>query len=239
MLLTQEHMKNMKQKSVSVDTVKTMERFKQDFSAANAATKNEIAELSGQKHASIYRVYSHGTANARLVLAMAQVLTVSPYFYTGAEDEKTQLTDELLLRFLNEHGYGDIAEELSKSVEKPKRKYNKKSKTDIVENIIVEASQDTDDGITEGACPVQETDDTLVVKSGNNDDQQPIIEKPNEVHDAVICDLIHSDFDNASEDIAELTEEEIIILLRALFIRAKSNVEAAQHIAVIKRSLLS
>jgi hypothetical protein len=80
MLLTSELMMGLRRSNVSKDTEKTRERIKEDFSAATAEQKRAIAEVSGQKLGSFYRVYEKGTVTPRVVLALSSELNVSPFY---------------------------------------------------------------------------------------------------------------------------------------------------------------
>ena len=118
-MLTTGLLKRLKQVNVSKDAELTKVRLKEDFSGAKNASKRDIETLAGQKRASLYRAYNTGAVNARLVLAMAQTLNVTPFYYTG-EDEKKPLEAIQVLEFLKVHGYTDVAASVSARLDNPK-----------------------------------------------------------------------------------------------------------------------
>ena len=205
MLLTQEQMKSLKRVNASKDTEKTKERIKEDFSAASAAQKRAIAEAAGQVINSFYTVYKTGTATAKVLLALASELNVSPFYYTGETDEKEPCSDELVIRFLEELGdYADLVDELkSKATDKPKRKYTRKPKAEAA------------------------ADDPANIQEDCIEPEAP----------ASCCGC--TDEDTTQESINDICEEEAVILLKALFIRAKADGNAAVNLEEIKRRLLS
>ena len=211
MLLTGEFMKNLKQANVSKDTEKTKERIRADFSAASASQKRTIVETSGQAQNSFYRVYKTGTTNARLVIALANELNVSPFFYTGETDEKEACSDELLRQFLEEHGYSElIAEFDTKPMEKAKRPYKKREKQDVKTEPHEIAAVDN----------LSSVDDSI------KHDIQVLKEASMGKHEI-------DTFNNM------LSEDEAATLLKALYIRAKSNDNAAGNLKAVIERLLS
>lgn len=129
MPLSSEQIKTLKQVNISKDPDKTKQRVKQDFSSASNLNKRAIEELSGQKRHSFYRAYNTGSVNARLVIAMSQILNVTPFYYTGEEDEKKPFDNSVLRTFLKQLNYKKLLESSSETGVKPaKRPYNRKQK---------------------------------------------------------------------------------------------------------------
>jgi hypothetical protein len=123
-MLTTEQLKKLKLTNVSQNADKTRERLKKDFNAASNAVKSAIVELSGQSRRTLYRAYEKGSASGRIILSMAEVLKISPFYYTGESDERSELQDADIIRFLQSRGYSNLAGELSadEPPAKPKRK---------------------------------------------------------------------------------------------------------------------
>jgi hypothetical protein len=107
--ITNEMMSSLKRTNVSKDADKTKDRVKADFLAARNKHKTAIDELSGLKRTSVYRVFREGAISPKIVLAMAQVLNVSPYYYTGEVDEKGECTVEQLHSFVAAKGFRELA----------------------------------------------------------------------------------------------------------------------------------
>lgn len=108
MQVTKALLSSLKQNNVSKDAEKTKRRVKEDFLSIRNKQKTEIVELSGLKRTSIYRVFREGSISAKIALAMAQILNVSPYYYSGETDEKEAFNESLLQSFLTEKGYSRL-----------------------------------------------------------------------------------------------------------------------------------
>jgi hypothetical protein len=104
-MLSLDIMKQIKQSNVSKNADKTMARIKEAFASAPKDVKSAIITQTTQNRNTIYRVIHTGNASGRIVLAFADVLGISPYYFTGAIDEKAPLTDKIIKKFLSEHGY--------------------------------------------------------------------------------------------------------------------------------------
>jgi hypothetical protein len=215
MLLSTEQLKRLKQVNVSQDAEKTKERIKKDFQAATNAVKAAIVELSGQKRTSFYRAYETGAAHARIILAMAASLNVSPFYYTGELDERAYLQNDDIIRFLENLGYAELAAELrdanpQQPEEKPKLKYTRRPKAETAAepNAKIPAQDEKPEPEAETAV------DTIDVK----------ITLP---ENAVIHETVQS-----------MTEDEAVLLLRALFVKAKAGGAHAEMLKIIERCLL-
>lgn len=214
-MLTTELLKELKQVNVSKDVEKTRQRIKDDFSSAPRAVKKEIETLSGQKRHSFYRAYETGSANARIVLAMAQTLNVSPDYYTGQIDEKLPLEENTISHFLSACGYTELAEEL-RAEQAPKQNRARKSKK--AEAAFVRAA--AEDAAAAACAPPTAHD---AVKETDEDEPMDFSIECNE--------KIHAKMQS-------MTEDEAILLLRALFLRADANDEAARAAELVKLCLL-
>ncbi len=113
----QAFVQKLKQTNVSADAEKTKERVAALWKASSREAKKEVETLADISRASIYRVFSTGSLSVKLALPMAQVLGADPYYLLGKTDENNGCDDELLARFLSDHGY----EKLLQTV-KPKAK---------------------------------------------------------------------------------------------------------------------
>lgn len=108
-MVTPELIERLKQVNVSKDREKTAERVKNAFSSASRKQKHEIERLSGQKRTSIYRVFKTGSLSAKILLPMAEILKITPYWFTGETDEMDKCSDTLILSFLDGRGYKNLA----------------------------------------------------------------------------------------------------------------------------------
>ena len=101
MMITRETMAFIKRKNVSKDAEKTKQRVEADYSSLRNSEKSNIFAISGLSRSSIYLTVKTGRLSARLALAMAHTLNVSPLYYTGETDDREELTEANLRYFLN------------------------------------------------------------------------------------------------------------------------------------------
>ena len=107
--------KKLKQTNVSVDSEKTKKRVSELWKAASKAQKHAIEELAGISRATIYRVYNTGNLSAKLAVPMAREFNVDPYYLIGKANTPKECTEELLVKFLVELGYGKLLEKEKKA----------------------------------------------------------------------------------------------------------------------------
>lgn len=213
-MLTERNFFMLKKVNVSIDAEKTKQRVAQDFKSADKEQKNEIITLTSLQQATIYRVFDTGKVNARIVLAMSQVLGISPFWYTGEIDDQKSLQDGDIQHFLKNHGYKKILEDL----EKPKRMY----KNTVTAPTDETNSSDTADGETLSQKPI------------------PPVPKPqNETTSKLDIHITLPNLPKAQQTVAELTEEEATQLLHSLFIRARTGGDSEQLAETVKRLLLA
>lgn len=101
--LTSKQIGLLKKANVSVDSEKTKERIINDFKATSKSQEEEILALSGLSVSAFYNVGKTGAASPKVVLSLAQVLDVSPFYYTGEIDEKSSCTDKEINRFFKKY----------------------------------------------------------------------------------------------------------------------------------------
>lgn len=209
MILSKEQITTLKKNlSVSKNPDLTKERVQADYKAAKREQKKAILALSGQAQNSIYRVFSTGSINARIVMAMAQTLNVEPRYYTGEVDEKQPADEGKMLQFLEDHGYADLVKELNQAP--PKRKYNRKPK-------------DEPSAIVESPAP----DETIA------DEPQSSTSVASHVQTASIG-IIGFDEDES----LEMPKEEAVQLIEALYTQAKYSDDAKKKLAVLQHILV-
>ncbi|MDR0222281.1 MAG: hypothetical protein LBI38_01930 [Oscillospiraceae bacterium] len=83
-MITAEQLQTLKKGSVSVDIEKSNVRIPEAFKSATRVQKAEIIELSGLSKFGFYKA----SASPKVVITLAQVLNISPYYLTGETDQK-------------------------------------------------------------------------------------------------------------------------------------------------------
>jgi len=209
-MLTAENIQSLKQTNISIDGEKTKERTEALWKAAKSAQKQEIRELAGVVAASVYRVYNTGSISAKLAIAFAQALNISPFYLTGEADEPGEFAEADLLRLLEQQGYTKLLAELvpASAEPKPKRAYTRRKKAE-------EAP------VEEEPAPVQAEEPVV--------DEEAVEVAAAEVEEAV-----------PEAPAAVLPEEDLQALLHALVIRANAAAAgAAEKLGQVQRILLS
>jgi hypothetical protein len=108
-MINGEFIRSLKQTNVSVDAEKTKARTTSAWRSAPREVQKTILDLAGVSRTTIHRAYKMGTISAKLTLSMAQVLNMDPFYFTGETDSPGECGDELLKQFLERHGYGKVS----------------------------------------------------------------------------------------------------------------------------------
>lgn len=167
MTLTNEMMANLKRTNVSKDAEKTKQRVKEDFTSARNKQKTAIDELSGLKRTSVYRVFREGAVSSKIVLSMAQILNVSPFFYTGEADERGECTDTLLHSFLVSKGCRDLAFRIAPD-RKPRDTATPESMSQdksMIGNPLFSSEFSNSPGLSEAAAALTEEDAVQLLRA--------------------------------------------------------------------------
>ena len=207
-MLTAETIKTLKQTNVSVDGDLTKQRVKDLLQSASKEQKSAIEDLAGLKRSSINRVYATGNISAKIALAVAQSLNVSPFYLTGEVEETGECDQEALKSFLSTKGYGD----LQKQVKNPRRKAAKPTMAKEATDVQPEekAGEQSPPEPAEEAPPIKAV--------------LPAVETPPQSDVAVSAALV--------------SEEETVQMIHTLFIRAKYSESAKETLTQIISKLL-
>jgi hypothetical protein len=101
-MLSEKQINSLKRGNVSVNTELTKARVAKDYKAATAEQKKSMRELASAPNFNSV-VSKSGAISAKYVVAIAQVLGVSPYYYTGESDDKKPFTGEIMQGFYDKH----------------------------------------------------------------------------------------------------------------------------------------
>jgi len=225
----------LKQGNISTDGEKTKARFKAAWKAAAAKDKNAILSAAGVIHNTIYRAYNTGRISAKIVVPCAQVFNIDPLYLIGESDEKGECNDETMRALLERLGYGKKLAAHDKAVAKKPRKPRKPKSA---ENESVSAEGDVDAAVDGAAHKTEEQ----TAQRFDIDMKAALAEcaeeyhTDNEVNPPDFLGLPEVDTDK----LAELSEDELIMLLRSLIFRAQVGVpDAVEKAILLKRLLLS
>ena len=178
----------MKQNNISFDAGKTKDHVSKAWKAASKAKQDAITELAGVARSTVHRAYRTGGISAKLVMALAQVLDMDPFYFTGASDLPGNCTDEFVVMFLQTHNYNELIYEWNKSERNQPSAVSSPPAEPPANAVAVEAPEDP------------------------------------EPDSAVL---------------ALLTDEELVILVRSLIIKARSDARSAKTLQQLKHLLLT
>jgi len=108
-MITVEQLRALKKGNFTVDPEKTKERIPEAFKSATKEQKDALSEMTGFAYNAFYGVARTGVASPKTVLAMSQVLDISPYYLTGEIDEKKSCDAVELAEFFNKCGVSKSA----------------------------------------------------------------------------------------------------------------------------------
>ncbi len=227
-MFTKEFVSKLKRTNVSVDGEKTRDRVEALWKPASKTVKDKIEELAGIARTTIYRCYRTGSISVKLIVPMAQLLNVNPFYLTGEVDENTPCTDEVIEDFLNQKGYAKKLKEWKNNSQNKSAKRTKKSELA------------GDDEAAEVELEVVENEmDTSMDDLSDSEIAARKLEKSTELAAKGSPMPIKSLTPKLQAYVDTLTEEDLVVLLRALMIRAKADEDDAQLATMLKLVLLS
>jgi len=223
----------LKQTNISIDDEKTKERVKELWNTTSKEEKQTIESLAAVARATVYRIYTTGSISAKLAVAIAQTLNINPYFLTGEADEQGECTDELLDDLLKKHGY-----EKKLAAERKKQRRKAQSSPDS-ENSADELQKTADELAEQFDREVRETL-KIAAEEYKREHQAPIVPSPvvpePDMEPDISEDTPISDVTRAFLD--SLTEDDMILLLRSIQLRAKSGLAGTAELSEKLKLLL-
>jgi len=216
--LSDSFMDKLKQKNISVNGDKTKERVKNIWDSADKQNRKALIDVTGR---AMYNYISitikNGRITAKMTILLARYLDVNPFYIIGEADERGKFTEDLLKDFLITLGYKKLWTEYAKHLKEDKITKNKEI------NEPVEIISDTPVTINEEKNDMEKKSDNLFadipeINIDESIEKQENIEIPTE-------NITIDDFVDIPPEILDyintLSEENIMILLRATLIRAK------------------
>ena len=201
----------LKQVNVSAGAEKTKARASQLWKSAKKADRDAILALAGVTKASVQRAYKTGNISAKLVIPFAQTFNVDPNYIIGEADKAGKFSDDAMMGLLKKWGYGPRLADAPAAVKKP-RKPRGPNKT------------------KPKAAPAPTVTDAGVDVSG-------VV-----LADAVraFVELINAVSVSPDEKVMvdSLTDEDMIILMKAVTLRSKAGGMYAKSEAALKLLLL-
>jgi hypothetical protein len=234
-MLTAEQFRTLKKMNASKDQEKSRERIDSDYKATSKKQKDELEALSGLSANSFYNAGKSGGASPKVVLALAQVLGVSPFYYTGKTDEKEPLTDKLINQFLLEIGanapvkakrgydHKTAPKPAEKGAARKSEKLSKADKAEKAAKAVKSATKKAAEKTKRTVGKIKTTAGAVAEKAA------PVVEKIAVPKASV----------SKSKAASDLSKDDIITLVSALHIRSGLSAEAKKKLDGIKAILLS
>ena len=171
-------------------------------------------------------MFKTGALNARLLLSMAHVLDVTPFYYTGEEEDKKPCGDAEIKRFLLANGYDSLTEEMQSSsaapAKRPRRKPSPKNQPKPAE--LPEAD----------TAPEREWDDL----EEELDEVLELFDTDEDAEDVIVYEFAFPDDERFNKAMNTMNEDEAVLLLKSLFKRAEAGGDAEEYAELVKRCLL-
>ena len=137
-MLNKAQLEKLKRTNISRNPEKTRQRVTELWQGLKIKQKQAIRELAGITAQPIYRTQETGNISARLAIAFAQSLGVSPAYLTGELDEPGECTAVTVRDLLLEYGYCDLAASIEIPTEKPQRKYEQCTRPEVAKTFVDE-----------------------------------------------------------------------------------------------------
>jgi len=219
----------LKQTSISKDIEKTKERVAEAWKAASKDDQNSILTKTNLTRPSLQRVYKTGSISAKVVVVMAQTLNLDPFYFTGEADERGVCSDDLLRAFLISYGYEKLLP--APVEERPKRRRQTKQKP--VEQVEPVPAQ------IDAVVAEKPADPVVNVKLQESEPQEEVIEALYAAPESTSIDAETFIDTETQSFIDNATEDEIILLVKSILLRAKAGGEHAKTAQKLKLFLLS
>jgi hypothetical protein len=231
-MLTAKQFEGLKKTNLSVDTAKSKDRISSDFKALSNEMKRDIIALSGLSRATFYNAFQSGSASPKIVLAIAQSIGVSPYYYTGEADEKGSFDSKILNAFLKDKKLNaPVKKAGAKRGRKPAAvKAAKPAKS--AKPAPVKAAKPAKTAPVKAAKPAKPA---VKAEKAPAQKSAPPAKKPMEV----VMQIGIPKSPKLQKAVSNLDEESAVLLLRALIRKADANDNAKALCDVIKSCLLS
>lgn len=212
-MLSADIIQKLKRTNISADAEKTMQRVKELWKTASGEEKDAVEKSAGVTRPTVARVYGTGSISVKLAVPIAQTLNVSPFYLTGESDEQGECTEESLAEFLKEYGYEELLAEQARMDKKLARKNRARPEQPKETEAEIEERFDREmRGALEKEAEQLKTE--WETGAGRPDpDTQTLIET--------------------------MTEEDLILLMRAVLLRAKAGGKHAELALQLKLLLLS
>ena len=119
-MITAKQFALLKKGNAAVNAEKCKARVPSAFKSATTEQRKQIFELSGLKSPnSFYPIEKSGSASPKVILSLAQVLSISPFYLSGESEDKT-CNDGVLTEFFKKCTAGNVKTPRAKTPTKSK-----------------------------------------------------------------------------------------------------------------------
>jgi len=214
----------LKKINITADPEKAKERVPAVYKSSSKVQKEELKKLTnGMTHNAYYNVAKGGAATAKVVLSLAQVMGVSPYYLIGETDEPELQSETEVAEFYKKYKDGKSKASKSKKAKTDKRQSKKSDSLQSKRKI-----KKTDSAETE-----------KTVKLMKNAKATPPAVPATVPVNTEDYDIVINNSPKFDKLVKDLKEEDAIVLLKALVLKSKAGGNAEVLWSTVKRCLLS
>lgn len=251
-MLSKKQIGTLKKGNISTDTDKTKTRVLEDYKSATPEQKKAMLELSGFSDNAYYLVGKRGTASPKHIAAMAQIMKVSPYYYIGESDDKV-FTDDMMEGFFKKHTEKKAAATKATEKKPAVKKVASKPSASKLKAINVAPKTETKKPVAKAkslkakpkaksvnkkAAPTKAVKPTPVKKPRAVKNQVAEATVPSK-NDSLLATIQLENSAKMDKAVKDLSEDNAVILLKALSYKAKAGGNAETLYDLVKRCLLS
>lgn len=209
----------LKRVNVSADKEKTKERVQALWESAPRESRRLATSDDGVSYQTIIRIPKEGSITPKVALILGESLNVDPLYLTADTDDQPEWNENSLSNFLRSKGYAKLLDQAGK---KPKRKYTRRAQPIVTE----------DNEEFSGA----ESQIHKIASDGVAANAMTDIPDESADDDGVVTTLVDA---ATQDDNVDLDEESLVILLRALKIKAENKPNAKYQLNTITNILLN
>jgi len=230
-MLKAEFIQGLGKKNISNNAELTMERIRATWQKLDNAKRNEIFALGDMKKVSVERAYKTGGVSAKVIIAIAQVLDIDPLYLIGESDEKGTFDTSNIVKRLADWGYevgkGDIIRvKKAKSQTEESPVAESKTVKNLSDNTVSEDNAEVVNNAKPKSDAIPTQTSALHSAMPQTDLSMMSIELPKLLSD------------NARHKLDDLTEDDVILLIKSLNVQANFSEDKKNRLALVKCMLL-
>jgi len=215
----------LKRVNISSHPEQTKERVREIWDNADKKSKRELLAFTGHGiYSTITKITKNGRITAKIAITLSRYFDVNPFYMLGETDEQENYSDEVLKDFLIKFGYRKLWNEYSKHLQADD------GSSDAIKTIQAIQQEEHDKAAEKTTDTAELTDltdgkkhDDIYIKDTSKETvDEPHKDQANKIPQNAVLDT-PADISQETITMANnLTEDEVITLMRSLLIRSKA-----------------